>query len=1157
MSRGGEIREKLDGFIRKYYRNELLKGLLLSTTMLVGVFLFLTAGEYFARFGTTTRSVLFYSFWLMLAGVLAYYVVRPLMSLYKLGKTISYEQASSIIGNHFAEVKDKLLNLLQLEAMQKTFGNNALLIAGIEQKTKELKPVPFAAAINTEKNKKYLKFAAIPVLLTGIILLFQSSIITDGAKRLISYNTVFKEKAPFNFLLLNKNNAVSRGENFEIQLKLEGKSMPDEVYIVYKKQKIKLVQNEKGIFTFLISNVQKTEAFNFNAAGFDSDEYKVEVLPVPGMLGAYLEVNYPAYTGRASERIDNLTDLNVPEGTEITWNLKTQDAEKLLFNGTGGQEVFETKNTTNLFKIKKRILSNVAYKILLKNSRASGKDTFKYSIQTIADQAPSLSVEKRDDSANMRQFYLLGNASDDYGISRVNLIYRFKYSLTAAKTALPAKVVPVNLSGGNEVPFAFTLNMDQLGMAPSDEVEYFIEAWDNDAVHGSKVTRTQPTVLRRESIEEIRQQADATGSSIKNNMSKIMQQAKELSLESKKAQSSMNNNKNINSFEQKQKIEDILKKQLELNKKVDELKKEEEKLQKEQNEFLKKDENDLERQKKLEELFKMMQDPEVQKMLEKMRDMLDKRMNPEELKKELEKMDKSNSDLMQEMDKLMEQFKQMEVEQKHEDNIDRMNKLAEKEEKLAEKTANKAESKEELKKEQDKLEKEFEELKKDIEETEKLNEALKKPMQLDMAKEEQQGAESEMQKGKEDLDKGKNDKASGHQKSAAQKMKEAAEKMKQSMEEEKKKRIEEDYATLRQILENLVDASLEQEEVFTELSKTREISPRVLELNKRQMKLKEQCSMIEDSLWALAKRQPMLNSFVTKEIKRINENMELALESLRIREIANASSQEQYVMTGLNNLAVMLMESLQNMQQQMNKNKKPGSGSCNNPGGSGKGKGSKPGKGSNGKLSKGQMELGMMLQQMQKKANEKGSKPGEGKPGEGKPGDGKPGDGKKPGEGSGGGAGESGKEAKKQANKEFAQMALIQEALRKELENMKKKLAEEGKLDGEAGKQLKQTEDLMKQQERDMVNKKLTPEMLKRQKEIETRLLQHEEADFTQETEEKREADKPKGVTPTAPPQLMEYAKEKQKQRELIRKSPLELSPYYKEKVIEYLRNVQ
>ena len=70
---------------------------------------------------------------------------------------------------------------------------------------------------------------------------------------------------------------------------------------------------------------------------------------------------------------------------------------------------------------------------------------------------------------------------------------------------------------------------------------------------------------------------------------------------------------------------------------------------------------------------------------------------------------------------------------------------------------------------------------------------------------------------------------------------------------------------------------------------------------------------IEDSLRALAKRQPMVSDLVTREIADINDNMERSFEGLKVRDVRKASVYEQYVMTGYNNLAVMLMESLKNV----------------------------------------------------------------------------------------------------------------------------------------------------------------------------------------------------------------------------------------------------
>ena len=48
----------------------------------------------------------------------AKFIAFPLAKLFKLQKGINYEEASKIIGNHFPQVNDKLLNVIQLTPMK-------------------------------------------------------------------------------------------------------------------------------------------------------------------------------------------------------------------------------------------------------------------------------------------------------------------------------------------------------------------------------------------------------------------------------------------------------------------------------------------------------------------------------------------------------------------------------------------------------------------------------------------------------------------------------------------------------------------------------------------------------------------------------------------------------------------------------------------------------------------------------------------------------------------------------------------------------------------------------------------------------------------------------------------------------------------------------
>src|ERR1043165_1088245 len=236
--------EKLDEFIRKYYKNLLLKGLIYSIGLLLLFFISVTALEYFAHFGPAVRTALFYSFVLASVFILYRYVAVPLSRLYKMGTIISYEEAASIIGKHFSNVQDKLLNVLQLQQQnndqQLTTNNQSLIEASIAQKTNELRPVPFTSAIDLNENRKYLKYALIPVLAITVILFAAPSIITDGTKRLVKHSEYFEKEAPFQFVITNKELKTVSQEDYELKVKLTGDEVPDNVHVEIDGNEFKL-----------------------------------------------------------------------------------------------------------------------------------------------------------------------------------------------------------------------------------------------------------------------------------------------------------------------------------------------------------------------------------------------------------------------------------------------------------------------------------------------------------------------------------------------------------------------------------------------------------------------------------------------------------------------------------------------------------------------------------------------------------------------------------------------------------------------------------------------------------------------------------------------------------------------------------------------------
>ena len=130
MTGENELKKKLEAFISKYYKNLLLKGALYFIASSLLFFLFISFAEHFGNFGTTMRTIMFWSFIGLTLFVIIKWIVYPLKGLCRIGKTLSQEEASKIIGNHFKEVEDKLLNLLQLSSLSKS--ENELINASIQ-----------------------------------------------------------------------------------------------------------------------------------------------------------------------------------------------------------------------------------------------------------------------------------------------------------------------------------------------------------------------------------------------------------------------------------------------------------------------------------------------------------------------------------------------------------------------------------------------------------------------------------------------------------------------------------------------------------------------------------------------------------------------------------------------------------------------------------------------------------------------------------------------------------------------------------------------------------------------------------------------------------------------------------------------------------------
>ncbi len=1106
--------EKLDAFIRRFYINQLLRGALYTVGAVLGLFVLLNLMEYYLYFGTGVRSVMFWGF-LGLSGTALYqWVALPLMHYFHLGKVISHEQAASIIGEHFGDVKDKLLNILQLKQQSNNAIYAELINASINQKSNEIRLVSFQSAIDLGKNRKYLRYALPPVLLLLFLLLGAPNIIREGTNRLWNSSTKFEKPAPFKFVVDVDSLKAVQFTDFTLKVTVDGNALPNEVFINLGNVQYRLNKEAANEFTYKFVNVQQNTDFSLFSGGFESRDYTLEVLRKPNIVSFNTKLNFPAYIGRNSEELSNIGDLVVPQGTNIGWvfNAQYTDNLQLRFGSESGSEA--KRFDDELFQFNRKALKDESYKVFISNSLLFGADSVAYTITVIPDLHPQISVEEFKDSSNLKQSFFAGDASDDYGLQNLT----FNYQVKRAKGGqLPLNTVKIEKPAGKQLQYDYSWDLSNLSLEPGDEVSYYFEVFDNDGVHGSKSARTSVMSYRVPTLNEFRQQQAENSSEIKKDLEKALKESLKIQEELKKLRDKVLQKKELD-WQTRKEMEQLMQRQKQLQTQMEEAQKNFQQNNKQQQEFQQQSEQVEQKQEQLEKMMEEAMSDEMKQLMEDLQKLMEEQNKDQALEK-MEDMQENNEDLNKELERLQELYKQLEVEQMLDQQIDQLEELAKEQEELAKETEEQNKDNQELEKDQQSLNEKMDDLTKKMEDLLKKNEELKRPQDIDNNKQEMNDAKEEMKDAKEDINKKQNKGASKKQKSAANKMKNMANKMKQSKEAGEAEQMEEDIKAIRQLLENLVGLSFAQEQNMKDVAGATINTPRYVELTQQQFKIKDDFKLVEDSLQALANRQFQIESIINEKVSEIKSSLKSSIEELEERRVNTATEQQQRSMKSLNDLALLLAEAMQNMQEQMASDM-PGNQACQKPGkGKGKGKGNSSGKGDpKDKMSKGQEDVNKIMKDLKERME------------------------KQQGKGASGGQPSN--------SKEFAQLAAKQAALRNALRQMQKEKQEQGK----GSKALDEIMDDMNKIETELVNKRLNNDMMRRQEQILTRLLEEERAEREREQDEQRQAETARQQQPKMPPALEEYLKKRRAEVEQFRTVSPALKPYYKQLVEEYLK---
>ncbi|RYJ53279.1 hypothetical protein DR871_004305 [Flavobacterium petrolei] len=1090
------IYQKLEAFIRKFYTNELIRGTILFIGLGLLYFLFTLFVEYFLWLKPMGRTILFWTFVGVEVYLLFRFILFPIFKLFKLQRGIDYNQASAIIGNHFTEDSDKLTNFLQLSNPNEHQIKSELLAASIEQKAYALQPIPFGNAINYNVNRKYFPLALIPISLFAFFYFSgNSNMISQSLNRVVHFNSTFLPPAPFKFVVLNSNLQTEQGKDFILRIKTEGKIVPENAMIFIDDESYFMESTKAGEFQFKMAKPSENILFHVEGNAISSPDYELKVITVPSIANFEMQLNYPSYLNKKSETIKGTGNAVIPEGTRVTWKMNTQATQNVVWMDGISKATFS--KTENTFVLSKNIVQNTDYQILTSNEKIKNYEKLNYQLTIVKDQFPTINVNNAPDSLRVAKNYVLGQISDDNGLSKLQIVYYEREKPQTAKRG----TIAIKKSAFDQFVFSFPSN---LPVEQGVSYDYYFEVFDNDALHNFKSTKSSVfsnRVLTDEEKEDqiLQQQNDNINSLEKS----LKNQDKQIS-EMEKLQKTGKEKENLD-FKDQQKVNDFIKLQM----KQDEMMKE---FTKKMNDNLeqfktdKKDEMKEELQKRMDKAEKELE--KNQKLLDELKELNDKIQN-EELLTKLDKFKQNSKNQTKNLEQLVELTKRFYVEKKAEQLGDKLDKLSEKQDKLSN-----DEKENKLDKQED-INTEFDKIQEDLNDLDKENKELKSPLDLPKDDAKEKSIDEDLKKASEELKKDKKDKAKPNQKSASKKMNEMAQKMEQTLEQGEMEQLEEDVAMLRQILDNLLAFSLSQEDLMNQFKKHKSGFPAFNKNIKVQQDLKQQFKHVDDSLFAMSLRNPKIAEDITKEIGNVVYNVDKSLSILTDAQVPKGLSHQQYTISAANKLADFLSDMLNNMQMQMS--------------GMGSGK-PKPGQGQGMQLPdiiRKQEGLGEKM----KDGMEKGEKPGEGQKGQnGK--QGKPSESGQDGEGGEGDA------------QAIMEIYKGQKQLREALQN---ELNKQG-LGGNGQSALEQ----MKQIEKQLLNNGFKNETLQKILNVKQELLKLNSAIQQQGEENKRQSETNKkefnNQSNALPAALLDYLNS----IEILNRQSLPLRSNFNQKVQEY-----
>jgi len=248
---------------------------------------------------------------------------------------------------------------------------------------------------------------------------------------------------------------------------------------------------EGGKFTHKFDNVGRDTEYYFRLGDARSKTHNVTAVRPPRLIETSVAVKYPGYTNLKADDLKSL-NLKIPEGTQVTWRLKTDRpvvGAELVRDGAGAPKKMTVDASGQSLELADSAVASCSYRIRFAwkiGQHEYVDESVKHYIRVTPDMAPIIGLvyPMEDEKGTLQKTPIIEFwARDDYGLAAATIIYSVNDGKEQRYT-----VGPLGGKTSIEQTITWPIRTAVPDLREKDIVTYTLEVADGRTLQGGPLT---------------------------------------------------------------------------------------------------------------------------------------------------------------------------------------------------------------------------------------------------------------------------------------------------------------------------------------------------------------------------------------------------------------------------------------------------------------------------------------------------------------------------------------------------------------------------------------------------------------------------------------------------------------------------------------------